>query len=156
MKLTFLGAAGEVTGSSFLLETDDVKVLVDCGMFQGGREAEPKNRARFAFDPQTLDCVLLTHAHIDHSGLLPRLVAAGYTGPVYATPATCDLLEVMLADSAHIQEKEAEWAKKSKARGAARPRLDVPTQRSHPGRSRIASGPAATTAPPLASARCPG
>ena len=123
MKLTVLGAAGEVTGSSFLLETDDVKVLVDCGMFQGGREAEPKNRARFAFDPKTLDCVLLTHAHIDHSGLLPRLVAAGYTGPVYATPATCDLLEVMLADSAHIQEKEAEWAKKSKARGAARPPL---------------------------------
>ena len=123
MKLTFLGAAGEVTGSSFLLETDDVKVLVDCGMFQGGRGAEPKNRARFTFDPQTLDCVLLTHAHIDHSGLLPRLVAAGYTGPVYATPATCDLLDVMLMDSAHIQEKEAEWAKKSKARGAARPPL---------------------------------
>ena len=120
MKLTFLGAAGEVTGSSFLLETDDVKVLVDCGMFQGGREAEPKNRARFAFDPKTLDCVLLTHAHIDHSGLLPRLVAAGYTGPVYATTATCDLLEVMLADSAHIQEKEAEWAQKSKTRSSAR------------------------------------
>jgi metallo-beta-lactamase family protein len=123
VKLTFLGAAGEVTGSSYLLETDDLRVLVDCGMFQGGREAEPKNRARFAFDPKTLDCVLLTHAHIDHSGLLPRLVAAGYAGPVYATTATCDLLEVMLADSAHIQEKEAEWAQKSKARGAGRPPL---------------------------------
>lgn len=123
MKLTFLGAAGEVTGSSFLLESDDVKVLVDCGMFQGGREAEPKNRARFAFDPKTLDCVLLTHAHIDHSGLLPRLVAAGYSGPVYATTATCDLLDVMLTDSAHIQEKEAEWAQKAKARGAGRPPL---------------------------------
>lgn len=123
MKLTFLGAAGEVTGSSFLLETDDVKVLIDCGMFQGGREAEPKNRARFAFDPKTLDCVLLTHAHIDHSGLLPRLVAAGYTGPVYATAATCDLLDVMLMDSAHIQEKEAEWAQKSKTRGSGRPPL---------------------------------
>jgi metallo-beta-lactamase family protein len=123
LKLTFLGAAGEVTGSSFLLETDDVKVLIDCGMFQGGREAEPKNRARFAFDPKTLDCVLLTHAHIDHSGLLPRLVSAGYTGPVFATPATCDLLEVMLADSAHIQEKEAEWAKKSKTRAVGRPPL---------------------------------
>ena len=123
MKLTFLGAAGEVTGSSFLLETDDVKVLIDCGMFQGGREAEPKNRARFAFDPKTLDCVLLTHAHIDHSGLLPRLVAAGYSGPVYATEATCDLLDVMLMDSAHIQEKEAEWAQKSKTREAVRPPL---------------------------------
>lgn len=123
MKLTFLGAAGEVTGSSFLLETDDVKVLIDCGMFQGGRESEPKNRARFAFDPKTLDCVLLTHAHIDHSGLLPRLVAAGYAGPVYATEATCDLLDVMLMDSAHIQEKEAEWAQKSKTRGSGRPPL---------------------------------
>ena len=123
MKLTFLGAAGEVTGSSFLLETDDVKVLIDCGMFQGGREAEPKNRARFAFDPKTLDCVLLTHAHIDHSGVLPRLVAAGYSGPVYATEATCDLLDVMLMDSAHIQEKEAEWAQKSKTHEAVRPPL---------------------------------
>ena len=117
MKLTFLGAAGEVTGSSFLLETDDVKVLIDCGMFQGGREAEPKNRARFAFDPKTLDCVLLTHAHIDHSGLLPRLVAAGFRGPVFATRATVDLLRVMLLDATHIQEKEAEWRERAARRG---------------------------------------
>ncbi len=123
MKLTFLGAAGEVTGSSFLLETDGVRLLVDCGMFQGGREADGKNRARFAFDPATLDLVLLTHAHIDHSGLLPRLVAAGFRGPVYATAATCDLLEVMLVDSAHIQEKETEWMQKANARGADRPPL---------------------------------
>lgn len=123
MKLTFLGGAGEVTGSCFLLETGGLRLLVDCGMFQGGREAEPKNRARFAFDPAKLDAVLLTHAHIDHSGLLPRLVAAGYRGPVYATPATCDLLEVMLADSAHIQEKEAEWMRKGRPRGAGRPPL---------------------------------
>lgn len=120
MKLTFLGAAGEVTGSSFLVEADGVRLLVDCGMFQGGREADGKNRARFAFDPAKLDCVLLTHAHIDHSGLLPRLVAEGFTGPVYATTATCDLLEVMLIDSAHIQEKEAEWMLKANARGAGR------------------------------------
>lgn len=123
MKLTFLGAVGEVTGSSFLLEADGVRLLVDCGMFQGGREADGKNRARFAFDPATLDVVLLTHAHIDHSGLLPRLVAAGFRGPVYATAATCDLLEVMLIDSAHIQEKETEWLQKSHVRGAGKPPL---------------------------------
>ena len=123
MKLTFLGAAGEVTGSSFLLEADGVRFLVDCGMFQGGREADPKNRARFAFDPATLDFVLLTHAHIDHSGLLPRLVAAGFRGAIYTTAATCDLLEVMLVDSAHIQEKESEWKQKANARGAGNPPL---------------------------------
>ncbi|HSQ03069.1 MAG TPA: MBL fold metallo-hydrolase, partial [Burkholderiales bacterium] len=89
--------------------------LVDCGMFQGGPEAHTKNRARFAFDPSALDCVLVTHAHIDHSGLLPRLVAEGYRGPIYATPATCDLLEVMLLDSAFIQEKELEWTQERHA-----------------------------------------
>jgi len=120
VKLTFLGAAGEVTGSSYLLESDSTRVLIDCGMFQGNREADRKNRARFAFDPATLDAVLLTHAHIDHSGLLPRLVAAGYRGPVYATAATCDLLEVMLTDSAHIQEKESEWAEKANGKSKSR------------------------------------
>ncbi len=112
MQLTFLGAAGEVTGSSYLVETGDVRFLVDCGMFQGGREAERKNRAAFGFNPETLDFVLLTHAHIDHSGLLPRLGALGFRGPVYTTIATSDLLKVMLKDSAHIQEKEAEWQNK--------------------------------------------
>ncbi len=112
MQLTFLGAAGEVTGSSYLVETGDVRFLVDCGMFQGGREAEHKNRAAFGFNPETLDFVLLTHAHIDHSGLLPRLGALGFRGPVYTTIATSDLLKVMLRDSAHIQEKEAEWQNK--------------------------------------------
>jgi metallo-beta-lactamase family protein len=121
MKLTFLGAAGEVTGSSYLVETSDVRFLVDCGMFQGGREADARNRARFAFNPRELDFVLLTHAHIDHSGLLPRLVAEGYAGPIYATAATCDLLEIMLTDSAHIQQKEAEWRRKR--RPGARPPL---------------------------------
>ena len=87
MQLTFLGAAGEVTGSSYLVETGDVRFLVDCGMFQGGREAEHKNRAAFGFNPEALDFVLLTHAHIDHSGLLPRLGALGFRGPVYTTAA---------------------------------------------------------------------
>jgi metallo-beta-lactamase family protein len=116
MQLTFLGAAGEVTGSSYLIETGAVRFLVDCGMFQGGREADKKNRTAFKFDPRTLDFVLLTHAHIDHSGLLPRLSAWGFRGPVYCTTATADLLQVMLKDSAYIQEKEIEWRNKSRHR----------------------------------------
>lgn len=106
-QLSFLGAAGEVTGSCYLFDTGKVKFLVDCGMFQGGRDTQRKNR-RFAFDPRQIAFVLLSHAHIDHSGLLPRLAAQGFTGPVYATPATGELLAVMLPDSAHLQEKEAE------------------------------------------------
>ncbi|MCG2578385.1 MBL fold metallo-hydrolase [Dechloromonas sp. XY25] len=111
MRLVFLGAAGEVTGSCTLVETGDVRFLVDCGMFQGGSEARQKNQRAldFGFDVRRIDFVLLTHAHIDHSGLLPRLVMLGYRGPIYATQATIDLLEVLLPDSAHIQEKESEW-----------------------------------------------
>jgi metallo-beta-lactamase family protein len=108
MHISFLGAAREVTGSCYLVESATSRFLVDCGMFQGGREARGKNRNALAFDPRRIDFVLLTHAHIDHSGLLPRLVALGYRGPIYATPATCDLLAVMLPDSGYIQEKEAE------------------------------------------------
>jgi metallo-beta-lactamase family protein len=106
--LTFLGAAGEVTGSCYLVDTGKVKFLVDCGMFQGrGGETARKNR-RFAFDPRQIAFVLLTHAHVDHSGLLPRLAAQGFSGPVYATRATADLIGVMLPDSAHLQERDAE------------------------------------------------
>lgn len=105
--LTFLGAAGEVTGSCYLVDTDGAKFLVDCGMFQGGGEARRKNR-RFAFDPKQIAFALLTHAHIDHSGLIPRLAAQGFSGPVYATQATIELLSVMLPDSGHLQEKDAE------------------------------------------------
>ncbi len=111
MRLGFLGAAGEVTGSCTLVESGTTRFLVDCGMFQGGPEARTKNLRAFdfGFDVRTINFVLLTHAHIDHSGLLPRLVMLGYRGPIYATPATIDLLKVLLPDSAHIQEKETEW-----------------------------------------------
>ncbi len=110
MQLTFLGAAREVTGSCFLVEAAGLAFLVECGLTQGGRDAEAKNRAFPAFDPEAIDFVLLTHAHIDHSGLLPRLTTLGFRGPVYCTRATADLLAVMLPDAAYIQEKEAEWA----------------------------------------------
>jgi metallo-beta-lactamase family protein len=118
MRLTFLGAAGEVTGSCTLVETGEIRFLVDCGMFQGGPEARQKNQRAldFGFDVRKIDFVLLTHAHIDHSGLLPRLTMLGYRGPIYATPATIDLLEVLLPDSAHIQEKEAEWQLRNRHR----------------------------------------
>jgi metallo-beta-lactamase family protein len=108
VKLAFHGAAGEVTGSCFLVDTGEIRFLVDCGMFQGGALEQSKNR-RFDFDPRGIAFVLLTHAHIDHSGLIPRLVAQGFGGAVYATDATCDLLGVMLPDSGYLQEKEADW-----------------------------------------------
>jgi len=109
MNIQFHGAAGEVTGSCYLVSGSRVRFLVDCGMFQGGQDAGAKNLKALPFDVRSLDFVLLTHAHIDHSGLLPRLVMLGYKGPIYTTSATIDLLKVMLLDSAHIQEKEAEW-----------------------------------------------
>lgn len=112
MKVTLFGAARQVTGSCYLWETEDCRFLIECGMFQGGRESRERNREDFAFDPRSLDFVLLTHAHIDHSGLLPKLTKAGYEGPIYATAGTADLLGVMLPDSAHIQESDAERAQR--------------------------------------------
>ena len=110
MQITFLGSAREVTGACFMVEAAGLRFLVDCGLFQGGRDADEKNRAFPAFDPELIDFVLLTHAHIDHSGLLPRLTTLGFRGAVYCTSATADLLAVMLPDAAFIHEKEAEWA----------------------------------------------
>ncbi len=112
MQLTFVGAAQEVTGSCFLLQADGLRCLVDCGMFQGGREARARNLEAWPFEPAQIDLVLLTHAHIDHSGLLPRLCAMGFKGPIYTTAATADLLSVMLLDSAYIQEGEWERAQR--------------------------------------------
>ena len=119
MQLEFCGAAQEVTGSCYLLVVGGARFLVDCGMHQGDDRDEARNFEPFAFDPRAIAFVLLTHAHIDHSGLLPRLVASGFDGPIYATAATADLAEIMLLDSAHIQEMEAEWAQR-KARRAGR------------------------------------
>jgi metallo-beta-lactamase family protein len=107
MYLQFLGAAGEVTGSRHLLEVAGQRVLIDCGMFQGGHGVEERNHAPFGFVPGGLAAVILTHAHIDHSGLLPRLVREGFGGPVYATPATIELIDVMLKDSAHLMAADA-------------------------------------------------
>ena len=108
MKLTFLGAAHTVTGSCYLLESEERKVLVDCGMFQGGRRIRELNYKEFCFNPAELDCVILTHAHIDHCGLVPKLYKEGFKGAVYATKVTCELAHIMLPDSAHIQEHDSE------------------------------------------------
>lgn len=115
--LNFLGAIQQVTGSCYLIESrDGARVLLDCGMRQGRREEEDGNHAPFAFDPHRLDAVVISHAHIDHTGLLPKLTAAGYRGPIFATDATCELMELMLLDSAFLQEKDAEWENKWRAR----------------------------------------
>jgi metallo-beta-lactamase family protein len=107
MRIGFHGAAREVTGSCFRVDAEGVSFLVDCGLFQGGREAPAKNRAFPAFDAASLDFAVITHAHLDHCGLLPRLAARAPRLPVYATKPTADLLPVMLRDSAHIQVREA-------------------------------------------------
>jgi len=109
--LQFLGAAGGVTGSKYLFSYGDEQLLIDCGLFQGLKELRQKNWAAVPIDLARLRAVILTHAHIDHSGYLPRLVSKGYKGPVFATPGTCDLLGVMLPDAAHLQEEEARYAR---------------------------------------------
>ena len=124
MKITFHGAAAEVTGACFLVETSEVRFLIDCGMFQGGRDADRKNLAALGFEIEQLDFVLVSHAHIDHCGLLPRLTNFGLRGPIYTTEATRDLLPIMLKDSAYIQEKEAVWQSRIRHRGS-RIRRDV-------------------------------
>jgi metallo-beta-lactamase family protein len=108
--LTFLGAAGTVTGSKHLLELDGRRILIDCGLFQGLKELRLRNWMPLPVDPASIDVVVLTHAHLDHCGYLPRLVAGGYRGRVFCTPATKDLCSLVLPDSAHIQEEDAREA----------------------------------------------
>lgn len=108
MRITFLGAARQVTGSCHLLEIGDKKVLIDCGLMQGSGEDEAANAKPFAFDPAEIDAVILSHAHIDHSGRLPLLTKRGFRGPIFAHRATVDLADILLRDSAYIQEKDAE------------------------------------------------
>jgi len=115
MKIRFLGAARVVTGSCYHLITDGLQILVDCGMYQG-KNADEVNRQPFQFDPGQIDVLLLTHAHLDHSGLLPKLVADGFKGDIVATAGTAELVEIMLLDSAHIQERDAEWMTKKSFR----------------------------------------
>lgn len=108
--LQFLGGAGTVTGSKFLISVGDSRVLVDCGLYQGVRELRERNWATLPFDPRSLDAVVVTHAHIDHCGFLPRLIAAGFDGPVYSTPTTAELAGIVLPDCGHLNEEEAEYA----------------------------------------------
>ena len=116
MKVTFCGATKTVTGSNFLVEGAGKKFLVDCGLYQGGAKDEIKNEEPFPYNINEIDFMLLTHAHIDHSGRIPKLYKEGYRNPIYATNATCDLCAIMLPDSGHIQETETEWKNRKRIR----------------------------------------
>ena len=110
MKLHFLGATGTVTGSKYLLEHEDAKLLIDCGLYQGVKTLRLRNRKPLPVKPEEIDAVVLTHAHIDHSGHLPALVRDGYAGPIHSSPATRDLCEILLPDAARLQEEDARYA----------------------------------------------
>src|SRR5579862_6706786 len=111
-KITFLGAAGTVTGSKYLVEAGGKRLLVDCGLFQGSKELQQRNWNNLQVDPATIDWVLLTHAHIDHTGYIPRLVQNGFRGPIFSNAATNELCQLLLLDSAHLQEEDAQYAAK--------------------------------------------
>lgn len=112
VRVKFLGAAESVTGSRYLIEVDSFRFLFDCGLFQGMKELRLRNWDTFPVDPASIDAVVISHAHIDHTGYLPKLVKDGFNGPIYCTKPSADLMEIMLLDSAKLQEEEAEYARK--------------------------------------------
>ena len=128
LRLTFLGGVETVTGSKYLLETGDKRILVDCGLFQGFKQLRLRNWAPLPVDPKSIDMVVLTHAHLDHTGYLPLLIKHGFTGPVICTEATRDLCAILLPDSGHLQEKDAEFANRH-GFSKHRPALPLYTQK---------------------------
>ncbi|MFS8086519.1 MAG: MBL fold metallo-hydrolase, partial [Acidobacteriota bacterium] len=112
--LSFWGAAGTVTGSKYLIETDRARVLIDCGLFQGPRELRERNWQEPPFNAAAVDAVIITHAHIDHTGYLPRFVRQGFRGPVFCSRGTADLLKILLPDAARLQEEEADYRNRHK------------------------------------------
>ncbi len=119
IRVTCLGGAGSVTGSCYLVESPQSrKILVDCGLFQGGRQMESRNHEDWGFDPKEIETLFLTHAHIDHSGRIPKLVKDGFKGKIITSPPTAELCEIMLLDAAHIQEMDAEWQSRKNKRQA--------------------------------------
>jgi metallo-beta-lactamase family protein len=133
MRIDFHGAAHTVTGSQHLITIGGWRVLLDCGLYQGRRQDTYQRNLNFPFPIESVDAVILSHAHIDHSGNLPNLVKQGYAGPVYATRATCELAEVMLLDSGHIQEEDAVYVNKRRFRRGRR-------RSSHSTRRRMRAG----------------
>jgi metallo-beta-lactamase family protein len=114
LKIQFVGAARTVTGSQHLLTINGKKILLECGLFQGRRQDTYEKNKNFGYDPKEVDALILSHAHIDHSGNIPNLVKNGFDGPIYATSATVDLCEIMLRDSAHLQQRDIEWLNKKR------------------------------------------
>jgi len=127
MKISFLGAAKIVTGSNYFIETKNTKFLIDCGMFQGSRSINRMNYEPFSFNPEEIDFMVLSHAHIDHSGRIPKLIKKGFKGDIYSTKATADLCSIMLPDSGHIQEMENEWDNRKRRRSGGKLRQPLYT-----------------------------
>src|SRR4030042_2851489 len=129
IRVTCLGGAGSVTGSSYLVESPaGKKVLVDCGLFQGGRQMEDRNWGDWGFVPKEINTLFLTHAHIDHSGRIPKLVRDGFQGRIITSPPTAELCEIMLLDAANIQEMEAEWQSRRNRRKGGREVIPIYTK----------------------------
>ena len=121
MQIQFLGAAGEVTGSCHLVQVGDHRILLDCGLIQGRRKDEARNREPFPFDPKSIGAVILSHAHIDHAGRIPLLVKSGFKGPIFAQKATVDLCDILLKDAAFLSEKDAKWENRKRERKGLEP-----------------------------------